>query len=84
MPHWRFGKRIWFNIENTYAPSRSGADKPISYGIGIRNVQERLKLFLPDQHTLHVSAEGGRFKVELVLCIHTAATEMLPVTRDKN
>jgi hypothetical protein len=43
-----------------------------------------LKLFLPDQHTLHVSAEGGRFKVELVLFIHTAATEMLPVTRDKN
>jgi LytS/YehU family sensor histidine kinase len=75
---------IRFNIENTYAPSRSGADKPISYGIGIRNVQERLKLFLPDQHTLHVSAEGGRFKVELVLFIHTAATEMLPLTRDKN
>jgi hypothetical protein len=60
-------KQVRFCIENTYAPSRSEQDKPISYGIGIKNVQERLALFLPDRHRLHISAEGGLFKVELLL-----------------
>jgi sensor histidine kinase YesM len=67
-----------FYIENTFTPSRSSGSQPISFGIGINNVKERLKLFLPDRHSLQITAEKRIFKVELLLFIdhelYTAAS----------
>ena len=77
-------RHVRFYIENTYTPTKSSAEKPISYGIGIQNVQERLKLFLPEQHVLNISAKQNLFMVELILFIDQEATEpTLSASEDK-
>jgi LytS/YehU family sensor histidine kinase len=51
------------NIENS---RNTEADNiPILSGIGLANVQRRLKLVYPDKHELCICKESARFKVAL-------------------
>lgn len=58
-------KYIRFRIENTFSGSSSSFST--SYGIGIKNVKERLALFLPDNHDLSITVQDDMFKVDLIL-----------------
>ncbi|MCI5081114.1 MAG: histidine kinase [Saprospiraceae bacterium] len=64
-------KSIRFCIENPINTSKFLANQPSSHGIGIKNVQERLKLYLPEQHSLVVERQPHLFKVELELFLNT-------------
>jgi len=67
-----------FYIANTFAPSGASASQPVSFGIGINNVKERLKLFLPDRHNLQITTEESIFKVELLLFINDQVSVVTP------
>ncbi|MCG8330073.1 MAG: histidine kinase [Chitinophagales bacterium] len=58
-------KYIRFSIENTF--SGSSFSFSTSHGIGIKNVKERLELFLPDSYDLSITEQEDIFKVDLIL-----------------
>jgi two-component system, LytTR family, sensor kinase len=61
-------KSINFKVENTIStvPSSSLLKKE-SNGIGLKNVQERLRLSYPDKNQLHIHSDKTCFKIHLVI-----------------
>ncbi|MGF1636837.1 MAG: sensor histidine kinase [Cyclobacteriaceae bacterium] len=51
-----------FKVINTFDPGLHPTSKD---NIGLKNVKERLQLFYPDRHVLHIESENNVFKVNL-------------------
>lgn len=75
-----FSKYSWIHIELNCSPSqltfevhnsahpRSETDpEQQNHGIGLRNVQDRLKLLYPQRHEFDIKAEPGSFRVRIIL-----------------
>jgi len=63
-----------FHVENRYDPNYKLEQAEIwkSSGIGIKNVQKRLLLLFPNNHTLNINSEGDAFKVNLEINLKSA------------
>lgn len=57
--------QIRFECENAY--SSEPLVKPEYSGLGNELIRRRLSLIYPNKHTLHTSASGGTFKVNLII-----------------
>ncbi|TDG36759.1 histidine kinase [Pedobacter changchengzhani] len=57
------GKRLTFEVSNKI----SHAQKDISSGVGLVNINRRLDLIYPDKHELLISNNGNTYKTTLVL-----------------
>lgn len=72
------GNQLKFKVINSREPS-AHKDTYIG-GIGLQNVQKRLKLLYPDRHELRIVAEEETFMVALTLeLVTTLATDFQPV-----
>ena len=58
------GNRLHFNVSNHYVEN-SGEVKDSASGIGLVNVNRRLKLLYPGKHTLQINPANGNFVVDL-------------------
>ncbi len=59
-------KKLYFTIENSIASE----NKPLAgSGTGIKNVQHRLNIIYPGEHTLNINEKDNLFRVELSLNI---------------
>ena len=61
------GRQLQFHSSNTFAPTESNADKYLSKGIGLENVQKRLDLQYPDRHQLTAAIEDSVYHIDLKL-----------------
>ncbi|MEM7658792.1 MAG: histidine kinase [Bacteroidota bacterium] len=55
------GKQLTFSIENNYDPSTS----PRPRGIGLENLEKRLKHIYPKRHELKIDQQAGVYRVKL-------------------
>ena len=58
------GKQLVFKTENNIA-LREKTNSGENGGIGINNVEKRLQLIYPEQHSLEYGEEDGVFRLEL-------------------
>ncbi|UOG74626.1 sensor histidine kinase [Hymenobacter tibetensis] len=59
--------RLHFLIENDMLPEAPAASTKRSGGIGLQNIRQRLHLYYPGTHELHLTEHAGRFRAELTL-----------------
>ncbi|WP_081768520.1 sensor histidine kinase [Hymenobacter swuensis] len=59
--------RLHFLIENDMLPEAPAASPKRSGGIGLRNIRQRLNLYYPNAHELHLTEQNGRYRAELTL-----------------
>ena len=59
--------RLHFLIENDLLPAAPAASPKRSGGIGLQNIRQRLSLYYPGTHALHLSEQNGRYRAELTL-----------------
>ncbi|SES79289.1 sensor histidine kinase [Hymenobacter actinosclerus] len=59
--------RLHFLIENDMLPEAPAASPRRSGGIGLRNIRQRLNLYYPNAHELHLTEHNGRYRAELTL-----------------
>lgn len=62
---------LHFNCQNSY--QRQSNTDQLSKGIGLGNVQKRLQMLYPGQHTLHINQTDTRFEVKLDLQLQKMA-----------
>jgi len=62
--------KLYFSCINNY--SQQGNTEQLSHGIGLENVQTRLKLLYPDAHTLSIKNKENQYRVDLVLDLNAA------------
>jgi len=60
------GSECYYTVENSKPTVPQGNEKS---GIGLQNVQRRLELSYPDQHTLTVTEDAETYKIELKLTL---------------
>ena len=60
-------RQITFECENNYDPNQKVHAMNEGFGIGIQNVQKRLKLVYPEKHTFDIDKSATRFVVKLTL-----------------
>lgn len=60
-------ERMYFEVENTVFDPGESAGKEEHSGLGLANVQTRLKLLYPDHHTLTILNKGDLFNITLTL-----------------
>ena len=65
---------LLFSTRNTLY-TRASADVSTNTGIGIQNVERRLMLHYPDQHTLRIYQEKGKFCVDLRIDLNPSLYE---------
>ncbi|WP_126653029.1 sensor histidine kinase [Chryseobacterium aureum] len=58
---------LYFCVENSYSDIAIHKKKDGTGGIGLHNVQKRLKLQYPDSHDLKIETNNNVFKVTLIL-----------------
>ncbi|CAI8848377.1 sensor histidine kinase [Chryseobacterium sp. IT-36CA2] len=58
---------LYFCVENSYSDRAIHKKKKGTGGIGLQNVQKRLKLQYPDSHDLKIETNNNIFKVTLIL-----------------
>lgn len=58
------GKQLFFKTENKIVPREKSASRE-NEGIGIRNVEKRLNLIYPQQHSLVYQEKEGNFLLEM-------------------
>ncbi|PRB06588.1 histidine kinase [Chryseobacterium sp. MYb7] len=58
---------LYFCVENSYSDRAIHKKKDGTGGIGLQNVQKRLKLQYPDSHDLKIETNNNVFKVTLIL-----------------
>jgi signal transduction histidine kinase len=58
---------LHFIIENDMLPEAPAAGPRRSGGIGLQNIRQRLNLYYPHAHELHLSQHNGRYRAELTL-----------------
>lgn len=58
--------QIVFFMENTVKP-KSNNRRIKSYGVGLKNLKERLEMYFPEKHQLSIQSMELRYKVRLVL-----------------
>jgi two-component system, LytTR family, sensor kinase len=69
-----------FVISNSVSPQRKVSREIIKDGgIGLKNVERRLNLIYPGEHTLRVSNDHEKFKVTLSLTLHRAEVHATPM-----
>lgn len=56
---------FFFKIENSIAPEYTNVEPKVSGGLGILNVERRLKLLFPDKHKLEYGTEGNEYYVKM-------------------
>lgn len=61
--------RLHFLIENDMLPEAPTASAKRSGGIGLQNIRQRLHLYYPGMHELHLTEHAGRYRAELTLQI---------------
>ena len=61
------GGRVQFIIENDMLPEPPPATPRRSGGIGLQNLRQRLALYYPGAHELHLTEHAGRYRAELTL-----------------
>ncbi|SDY43287.1 sensor histidine kinase [Hymenobacter psychrophilus] len=59
--------RLHFLIENDMLPEAPAAAPKRSGGIGLQNIRQRLDLYYPNAHELHLTEHDGRYRAELTL-----------------
>jgi LytS/YehU family sensor histidine kinase len=59
--------RLHFLIENDLLPEAPAASSKRSGGIGLQNIRQRLNLYYPNAHELHLTEHNGRYRAELTL-----------------
>ncbi|MBT9393180.1 sensor histidine kinase [Hymenobacter sp. NST-14] len=59
--------RLHFLIENDMLPEAPAAAPRRSGGIGLQNIRQRLNLYYPNAHELHLTEHNGRYRAELTL-----------------
>ncbi|WP_081910720.1 sensor histidine kinase [Hymenobacter sp. APR13] len=59
--------RLHFLIENDMLPEAPAASPKRSGGIGLQNIRQRLNLYYPNAHELHLTEHNGRYRAELTL-----------------
>lgn len=59
--------RLHFLIENDMLPEAPAALPKRSGGIGLQNIRQRLALYYPNAHELHLTEYNGRYRAELTL-----------------
>lgn len=60
-----FGEKLIFKVDNSKPQNEYNKDR--IGGIGLRNIQQRLKLLYPEKHQLHIKETETAFKVHLEL-----------------
>lgn len=65
-------KQLIFIVKNTFEEGKTTAIN--SGGIGLKNLQRRLELLLPDQHELKLRKEGNWFEAELKISQKSSQT----------
>ncbi|MDF7812793.1 sensor histidine kinase [Hymenobacter sp. YC55] len=61
--------RLHFLIENDMLPAAPATTTKRSGGIGLQNIRQRLNLYYPGTHELHLTEHAGRYRAELTLQI---------------
>ncbi|MET4105657.1 sensor histidine kinase [Hymenobacter sp. UYP22] len=61
--------RLHFLIENDLLPEAPATSAKRSGGIGLVNIRQRLNLYYPNAHELHLTEHNGRYRAELTLQI---------------
>ena len=59
--------RLHFLIENDMLPEAPATSPKRSGGIGLQNIRQRLNLYYPNAHELHLTEHNGRYRAELTL-----------------
>lgn len=59
--------RLHFLIENDMLPEVPTASLKRTGGIGLQNIRQRLQLYYPTAHELHLTEHDGRYRAELML-----------------
>ena len=59
--------QLRFVIENDMLPAPAPAPARRSGGIGLPNIRQRLQLYYPGTHALHLTQHDGRYRAELTL-----------------
>ncbi|MBF9238033.1 sensor histidine kinase [Hymenobacter sp. BT683] len=59
--------RLHFLIENDLLPDAPAASPKRRGGIGLQNIRQRLHLYYPHAHELHLTEHNGRYRAELTL-----------------
>lgn len=59
--------KLHFLIENDMLPEAPAASPKRSGGIGLQNIRQRLHLYYPNAHELHLTEHNGRYRAELTL-----------------
>ncbi len=62
--------KLYFSCVNNY--SEQANTEKLSHGIGLENVQTRLRLLYPNAHTLTIQSVEGQYRVELILDLNAA------------
>ena len=62
--------KLYFSCINNY--SEQANTEKLSHGIGLENVQTRLKLLYPDVHTLSIQSTEDQYRVDLILDLNAA------------
>jgi len=57
--------KLYFSCSNNY--SKQANTERLSHGIGLENVQTRLKLLYPNAHSLKINSADNKYQVDLVL-----------------
>lgn len=60
-------QRVYFECKNNYDPNQKVHGMNEGFGIGIQNVEKRLKLVYPEKHTFDIDKSATRFVVKLTL-----------------
>ncbi|MBT2621567.1 histidine kinase [Chryseobacterium sp. ISL-6] len=58
---------LFFYVENSYSNLSTYKKKDGAHGIGLQNVQKRLRLQYPDSHILKIESDDNVYKVSLTL-----------------
>ncbi|PJJ53284.1 sensor histidine kinase [Hymenobacter chitinivorans] len=64
--------QLHFVIENDMLPTPPPASPRRSGGIGLVNIRQRLNLYYPGAHELHLTEHEGRYRAELTLTLPAA------------